>query len=234
MNADDFRRRIAQAWSLIENELEAGRTVSSLRSLPVSRDFNEVALKASSTYGDIYISAMSLSHYNFMMEDYAVFQFSWISESSWRLAYLPNPWISGVEDAARSLADWEALESMGGLDQEEMASLIDELPYQAAIPTIRFEYAVDQYREIAHPAAHLHIGRHTENRWALARPLDPLTFTMKILRLYYPNLWNSGSSFHGARPDSCLDRRFIAELSKIRVVHQFTELEQCSLHLTSR
>jgi hypothetical protein len=234
MDADDFRRRIVQAWHLIEDELDIGRTVSSLLSLSVNKEFNAVALSPSSTYREIYISAVSLSYYNIMLNDYAIFQYSWESVDSWRLAYLPNPWISGVEEAERTLEDWEALESLGGLHQEEVASLIDELPYHAAIPAIRFEYAVEQYEEIAHPAAHLHIGRHTENRWALARPLDPLTFTMSVIRLYYPSVWNPISSFHGAAGDTCIDRRFMAELNKMRIVHQFTENERRSLHLTSQ
>ncbi len=234
MDADDFRRRISQAWTFLNDELGIIRTVSSLHSLPTNKDFNEVALSGSSTYAQIYRSAVSFSQYNFMLNDYAVFQYSWESADSWRLAYLPNPWVSGVEDAQRTLAEWEILEAFGGLNQEEVTSLIDELPYHGAIPPIRFEYAVGQYREIAHPVAHLHVGRHADNRWALARPLDPLTFTMTVIRLYYPAAWNPISSFHGGRVESCVDRRYMDELNRMRLAHQFTEEERRSLHFTSQ
>lgn len=233
MNADDFRRRIVQAIDFIYGDLKIVRTISSKLSLSVSKGFNAVALDLSSTYSNIYRSAISLSQYNVMLQDYAVFQYSWESEESWRLAYLPNPWLSGAQAAQRVVADWEALEALGGLDQEAVTGLLDELPYQGAIPAIRFEYAVDQYRELAHPVAHLHIGRHDQNRWALARPLEPLTFTMMILRQYYPEAWNPLSSYHGGREETCLDLRFIRELSRTRLVHHFTDTERRSLHLTS-
>jgi len=234
MGGDDFRRRIDLAWRLLKDEFDLLRTVSSPLSIPANRNFNEVALNSSSTYAQIYLSAVSLSYYNVMLNDYAIFQYSWENTESWRLAYLPNPWISGAEQAERTVADWEALESMGGLDEEDVANLIAELPYQGSIPAIRFEYSTDQYRELAHPAAHLHIGRHEENRWALARPLDPLTFTMSVIRLYYPSAWNRKSSFHGAAVAQCIDQRFIAELNRNRLVHQFSEDERRSLHLTSQ
>lgn len=234
MTADEFRRRIVQAVDFISKDLRIARTVSSKLSLPVSKNFNDVALDSYSSYSDIYRSAVSLSQYNIMLDDYAVFQFSWTNDSSWRLAYLPNPWLSGVESSQELCSEWEALEALGDLDQEGVSNLLDDLPYHGAIPAFRFEYSIEQYKEIAHPAAHLHIGRHDDNRWALSRPLDPLTFSMMIIRLYYPDAWNPYSSFHAGREETCLDRRFIEELNRARIVHEFTELEHRSLHLTSR
>jgi len=234
MTGDEFRRRIVQAVNLIHDELGLDRTISSNRSLEVNQDFNEVALNKCSTYSEIYRSAVSLSYYNVMLEDFALLQFSWDSDESWRLAYFPNPWISGSEDAKNKFMEWEALEALGRLDQEAITSLLDELPYTGAIPPIRFEYARSQYKEIAHPVAHFHIGRHTENRWALARPLDPLTFTMMIVRMYYGNSWTSNSSYHGVQTDTCLEARFVAELNRLRLVHDFTDFERRSLHFTSQ
>ncbi len=234
MRGDDFRRRIVQAVDLVHLNLQIARTVSSLVSLSVSREFNDVALNVDATYSQIYRAAVSLSQYNVMLNDYAVFQFSFESENSWRLAYLPNPWLSGVDAAQKTVADWEALESLGELDNEEVTSLLDELPYYGSIPPLRFEYSVAQYREISHPAAHLHIGRHSDNRWALSRPLDPLTFIMMVLRLYYPVEWNPHSSFHGGREEECLDRRLATELGRMNLVHDFSEIERRSLHFASQ
>jgi hypothetical protein len=233
MDEGDFRRRIAQSWRLLYDEMKIGRTVSSLFSLPVSKSFNDIAFSSSSTYAEIYLSAVSLSYYNLMLSDYAIFQYSWDGEESWRLAYYPNPWISGVADVEKVVEEWETIQSLGEINEVGVDNLIAELPYQGAIPAIRFEYASHQYKEIAHPAAHLHIGRHTENLWPLARPLDPLTFTMDILKLYYPSNWRQFSSFHGSSYDPCIDRRFIEELGKMRIVHQFSVDERRSLHITS-
>lgn len=234
MQGADFRRRIIQAGSFLSDELDLVRTVSSLVSLAPNTNFNSVALDKSSTYSDIYRAAISLSYYNVMLSDFSIFQYSFSSSGSWRLAYFPNPWISGVEGAERLISEWEALESLGHFGEEEVANLIAELPYHSAVPAIRFEYAVDQYREMAHPAAHIHIGRHSENRWALIRPLDPLTFTMMVVRLYYPLFWNCRSSFHGFDVQNCVDLRFIAELKKMPLAHNFTDTERRSFHLTSQ
>ncbi len=53
------------------------------------------------------------------------------------MAYLPNPWITGVAEAARVVANWEALVEIGELTHEEASDLFDELPYRGAVPPIR-------------------------------------------------------------------------------------------------
>jgi hypothetical protein len=166
--------------------------------------------------------------------DYALLQFSWTTNQAWRLAYLPNPWITGVAAAAERVAEWEALETLGALDEEAVAGLISELPYFASVPPIRFEFAADQYHELSHPAAHFHIGRHTENRWPVARLLNPLTFSMLIVKMFYPEAWGPKSCFYGQRVESCLDERFIGALAASGLVHDFSVNERRSLHFTSQ
>lgn len=233
MERDEFRRRIVLAWRFVNEDLAVDRTVSSLHPLSVNPEFNAVALDPVATYRDIYLKASSLSYYNFMLQDHAIFQFSWRNSDNWRLAYLPNPWLSGVISAGERLSEWEALQEMGDLDSEDVVRLVDELPFEAAIPSIRFEYSISQYKEMSHPVAHLHIGRHTENRWALARSLDPLTFTMLIVKQYYNNIWQDKSSFCGGRAEECVEFRLIGELRKASLIHKFTQNERSSLHFTS-
>jgi len=72
-----------------------------------------------------------------LLWDYSFFQFSWESGQAWRMAYLPNPWITGVAEAARVVANWEALVEIGELTHEEASDLFDELPYRGAVPPIR-------------------------------------------------------------------------------------------------
>jgi len=235
MQSDDFGRKIRQTWKFLYEELGIARALSTLVSLKVSEDFNKVALAPESSYRDIYLAAVRLSHYNIILEDYSVFQFSWTNNESWRLAYLPNPWIAGVEQAAKLISEWELLESLGAIDDEEVSGLISELPYLGSVPAIRFEYAVRQYRELAHPAAHLHIGRHTENRWPVARVLNPLTFSMAIAKMYYSERWMALSNFYGrGSVQNCIDLRLIAELRNSRLVHDFSRNERRSLHFGSQ
>jgi hypothetical protein len=234
MNGNEFRSRLRLAWEFLHNEIGIARSVSSLMSLKVDEGFNAIALDSAQSYKNIYITAISRSYYNFILSDFSIYQFSWSSNRSWRLAFLPNPWIAGVYEAATLVREWEALEALGAYDQEEVALLIGELPYYGSIPQIRFEYAPDQYRELAHPCAHLHIGRDTENRWALSKVLNPLTFVMMITKLYYVDSWSPNSQYYSGDAPGCFDTRLITELERSRRVHDFSPLEERSLHFSAR
>lgn len=214
-------------------ETGLSRSVSSLQSLQVNARFNSVALDPESSYREIYLTAVSQSYYNLILLDYSILQFSWDSKDALRLAYLPNPWISGAPEVTRSVAKWEAFEEQGILSSNEVDQLIGELPYLGSIPPIRFEFSLSQYKEHIHPVAHLHIGRHTDNRWPLARVLSPLTFTMMIVKFYYGDQWCPRSSFAGASQDDCIDKRLIAELKLSPLVYHFSESERASLHFSS-
>lgn len=233
MQIREFTNKIRASCLFLDDRMKIVRSVSGFNSLKVDPVFNEVALDSTATYRDIYVVAMSRSYYNIILNDYSLFQYSWLKKDSWRLCYLPNPWIAGVEDAETLVKEWEALESMG-LHQQDVDGLISELPYHGSIPPIRFEYARDQYRELSHPAAHLHIGRHTQNRWPLARILTPITFSMVIAKMYYSARWAQLSAFYENRVQDCVDLHFIKELSQSPLVHDFTDNERRSLHIASR
>ena len=234
MDVAEFRNSVRGAWELLHTELGIARAVSSLSSLQVDTQFNDIALNPASSYQEIYLAAVSRSYYNIILQDYSIYQFSWMSPLSWRFAYLPNPWIAGVEGASELVDEWETLEGLGAYDQEEIAMLISELPYYGSIPPIRFEYAVDQYREMSHPCAHFHVGRHSDNRWASSRHLNPLSFVMMVTRLYYIESWAPRSKFFDDSCQSCLDVRLIQELERSGCVHDFTQTEKMSLHISAR
>lgn len=233
MESVEFHQKLRSAWSFLSGDINLARSVSSLRSLPVSDAFNSVALDPGSTYEAIYRAALSLSYYNIILNDYSVFQFSWTTRNEWRLAYLPNPWIAGVNSAESLVREWEALEAGGEISSIDFEQLIAELPYFGSIPQVRFDYSVSQYKEMSHPAAHLHIGRHTENRWPLARVLNPLTFSMSIAKTYYSEAWRRLSSFGDGDGENCVDKRFIDELGQASMVYFFSEAECRSLHLSN-
>ena len=233
MERNDFSRKIRAAWSFFKDRMQLVRVVSSL--VPLARDeaFRRLVLEPEASYRAIYLLGLSRAHYNLLLSDYAYLQFSWASPGAWRLAYYPNPWISGVPSAEEALGEWEELEKNGLLANEDVDQLITDLPYLASVPPIRFEYAVDQYREIDHPAAHMHMGQHGENRWPFARLLDPLTFSMVITKLYYPALWNPQSRFVDATVQNCLEAALVEALRTPGRVHQFSEAERCTIHFTA-
>ena len=93
------------------------------------------------------------SHYNILLKDFAYFQFTWESKSAWRLAYFPNPWITGVVNAEEKLVEWEGLTELGLLANDDVDEFVAELPYLGSVPPVRFEFSLIQYREVSHPAA---------------------------------------------------------------------------------
>jgi len=231
MDAPEFIRQIGHAWNLFDVDLNLGRAMICPVLLLADDEVRRVAMEPESSYAEIYRVGLSRSAYNFILQDYSYFQFSWESEHAWRMAYFPNPWITGVADAQEAVEHWEAMEAVGYLTHEEASDLIGELPYMASVPPIRFEYSRSQYREISHPAAHFHIGRDVDNRWPCAVLLGPLAFSMMIARLYYPEHWRPRSSFEGASAADCLDLRFAEVIQGSQVVHDFTRVERRTLHL---
>ncbi len=230
MKEREFNLEIRAAWRVLNDELGVARTISSERSLEVDPQFRDVALNPSSSYRDIYRTGLSRSHYNILLEDYAYLQFSMESRTSWRLAYWPNPWITGAPSAAEQLSELEKMLQEGLIETEEFFDSMDEMQYLASTPPIRFEYAPQQYKELVHPAAHFHIGRHDENRWPSAVMLGPSAFTLIIAKLYYPEVWRQRSNIQGAGVPECIDERLLTTMASASMVHDFSERESRNFH----
>jgi hypothetical protein len=233
MDESEFVSQIRLSWEFFKSNMSLGRAFITPRSLPYDEEFVRVALAPESSYSAIYIMGLNRSVYNFILQDYSYFQFQRDDDDAWRLAYFPNPWITGIIQAQEIVDRWERREQTGGLTHEETSDLIADLPYRAAVPPIRFEYARSQYREIAHPAAHFHVGQDPDNRWPCSLRLGPLAFTMMVGRLYYRDSWAVNSSFFSGGEDkgNCLDRRFMDIVQQVQVVHDFSPTEMRSLHI---
>jgi hypothetical protein len=230
MDEREFARQIGAAWTLLKDVLGIGRFLISKSSIQVDEVFRDVSLSPDSSYEEIFKTGLSRSNYNILSEDYAYFQFGRSGETSWRLGYFPNPWLSGVPSAGDQLRHWETLEEIGALTHEDVSDLLEEMPYKGAVPPVRFEYAPEQYRELAHPAAHFHIGRDDANRWPSALALGPVAFVLLIAKMYYPTAWAKCSKFHDAPVTDCIDEKFLGSLGDVRAVHEFSERERRGLH----
>ena len=228
-----FHDSIRASWDLMHTQMGIGEAIINVRSLKVDQDFNAMALDKTSTYDSIYRAAISLSYYNIILEDQALFQFSWASKKSWRLAYLPNPWITGFASGIERQKEAEEMLQDGRLTEEGFNEFLSSLDISNSVPPIRYEYALDQHREVIHPAAHLHIGRHTENRWGVSRQLSPEAFCMMIDKQYYSESWNALSNFSNSGLKSCIDNEFINVLSKCYSVPNIPLNEKKILHFTS-
>ena len=230
MDERDFIREIRGSWKLLKERLGIGRFIISERSLDVDDIFRDTALNPRSAYVEIYKTGLSWSNYNILLDDYSYFQFSRYDDANWRLAYLPNPWISGASDAEELMRHWEALEDIGAINHEEASELFSDMPYVGAVPPIRFESAPAQYRELIHPSAHFHIGRHDQNRWPSAISIGPKVFSLIIAKLYYRDAWARQSKLHGADVAECLDEIMLHAMDDTLAVREFSMQEGRCFH----
>lgn len=231
MNQADFKTSIRQSLVFFE-EASLDELTNNLSSLKVNPEFNEVALKATAKYQDIYRAALSLRHFNIQLTDFSLFQYSWTSETEWRLAYYPNPWITGVPSAHDKLEELRRYLEVGAINTEEFLDLIsDDFEYYHSVPMFRFEYSERQYKAVVHPASHFHIGTQGIDRWAWRRKLSPLSFSMMMVRMYYPHIWLSRSSFNDAGVEDCWENKLNDVLATDGVSLEFSEEEARCVHL---
>jgi hypothetical protein len=209
-----------------------GESFSTPVPLEVNEDFRKAATNVDVGYTGLYEMGLEKSHYNFVLNDLAFFQFSIAQENHVRYAYYPNPFISGNVKSQEKLRQWREMEAAELLDREEVNALIASLTTSTTIPLIRYENAPSQYKMFDHPCSHFHIGLHSENRWAVSRLLTPFAFTLWIVKQYYRNNWRTNSDVmheHGNPFETSL----IDERSECRVLGQelFSQSEATSIHL---
>jgi hypothetical protein len=48
--------------------------------------------------------------------------------------------------------------------------------------------------------------------------------------MYYPEFWAKKSRFHNAEAEPCCDQTLLAAMGDVRIVHEFSALEQRSFH----
>lgn len=230
MDRRDFDKSIRAALGFLEG-CNLTELVINISSLDVSHAFNEVALDRSATYEEIYRRALSLNHFNFQLSDYSLLQFSWKDDKNWRLAFYPNPWITGVESATARLNDLRADLGGGLIGVEEFLDILaTDFRYYGAIPMLRFEYSHDQYRPVIHPASHFHIGIYGDDRWSSRRKFSPISFSMLIVRMFYTDVWSLNTSFHVDSVVNCWEKALRVALGEDGVSIPFDAEDSKSLH----
>jgi hypothetical protein len=207
MDRRDVHAGVTRSWNVVES-LGIGETFASPRPLDVNERFRDLALSDETTYPELYLLGLSVSHFNFALADYSYFQFSWLGGERVRYAYYPNPFSGGGDKALQDLRDLQELVSSGDLSYEEYLALIRDTSLDVRVPLIRYEHSPDDYVEFQHPSSHFHIGHHSENRWALNRVLTPLAFTLIIVKQYYASHWLN----YGKDDDNEFLNRYEAQL----------------------
>ena len=53
---------------------------------------------------------------------------------------------------------------------------------------------------------------------------------MIIAKMYYPEFWAKNSRFYRAEAEACCDQTLLTAMGDVRMVHEFSALEQQSFH----
>lgn len=240
MKKADFEKNIRAAMSFLFDEMDMGESVMSCSSFNACFEFKLVSRNPESAYEEVYQSAIDLKQYNFSLIDRALFQFGWQSESEWRLAFYPNPWLTGVASAVSTVSSAKSQLRNGSIDLDEFDTILSSLEVersekqQNSAPPIRFDCALNKNRNMLHPSAHFHVGHYAQSRWGVTQKLSPLAFVMIISKHYYPCEWNVKSSYGPQSVTNCVDMSLIKELGKCYAVPDFCEWQAKTLHFCSR
>jgi len=217
MNRQDVQSGIHKSWDLADR-LGLAAAFSNPNLLPLNTEFRDAILSADSTYIDVFLIAMNLSHHNIILSDYSYFQFSMERDGYVRYAYYPNPFVSGKESETTSFKKLNELLENDFISHEQYLSLLDSKKTLNGKPMWRYENAPDQRKRFFHPCSHFHIGFHSENRWPLKRTLTPLAFTMLVFKQYYGEEWRAFGDDDDPEVSNSFERALIQERQNCHIV----------------
>jgi len=210
-------------------ELALGETFGVAAPLPVNEEFRDLLFSADVQYNRLYLAGLELRHYNILLKNFSFLQYSVGTENSLRFAYYPNPFMDTVTtelDRLRELLEADLI------SEEEFLALVDEHRSDNRAAPIRYESAPRDRRAFAHPSSHFHIGHGVVGRWAVARELTPLAFTLLVLKHYFPTEWFSADG--DQEIGNTFEKRLMAERRSCVEVPEdlFSESERRCFHFT--
>lgn len=228
MNSKSVQSGIRRAWDIL-SKTGLSETFSDPAPLDVSAEFRKLVL-SDCDYVTVYLAGLRLSHYNFLLTDYAYFQFSVSHDDHVRYAYYPNPFAHNIADFKRR----QELVEAGMVTQEEFLGMLADTRADYRIPIIRYENAPDQHKGLPHPCSHFHIGHHSDNRWPIRRLLTPLAFVLLIIKQYYGELWRDFGDDESNSFGNKFEADLVRERSSCRVIEAeyFTAVEERSFHFS--
>jgi hypothetical protein len=233
MNRDSVANGVIRTWE-IADELALAETFANAGLLPLNELFRDLALSGEATYCDLYLSGLSLSHYNILLSDYSYFQFGLDRPDYVRYAYYPNPFISGKEEDTLKFRQRRELVEAGMISHEDYLAILDGDHVASGVPMLRYENAPDQRVLFRHPCSHLHIGFHSENRWPLHRVLTPLAFSLLVFKAYYGAPWHLVGADETVEVKNVYEQILIDEKAECRLVAQelFEDIERRSFYFS--
>jgi hypothetical protein len=182
-----FRAKIEQAGAALN-------AVDLLLTRAYWPDYTEMAKDVRKfRYADEYQYYESRSLYDFRLIDGALLQFKHAPDANAEVSFCFYESPLAVEDfdsfANRLVSSPDERAEYLEVLQEDYEQYLSSAELKRSITTIRYDHSPPLYAEGRHPVSHVHIGRDNEIRLGTAKIMNPISFTLFVLRQMYPDKW---------------------------------------------
>lgn len=154
------------------------------------------------SYFDVYAKCISEFAYDFKLADQSILGFRYspggrkkgtlnftyyeapsqvLSYEEFVLSELDVP--PGGSDAVAVLADF------GESLHQDYELYLDTVGLKSSVTPVRYDYSANGYRAGVHPISHMHIGFQSSLRIGMKKVLNPVSFTLFVIRQHYPDRW---------------------------------------------
>lgn len=189
---EDYRKAKKLLKQLEIDAYENIEKANSLKKSDLSQEFIKASYK--SDYKEIYKIARDARDFNLLINsDGAIFQFGYKENEDHEICDLRYAY---YESPSEHISYNDFLDSIGfnieecGYElNEEYTQFISELELKKSVTPIRYDYSLDQYKELIHPVSHLHIGQLNEIRLPTSFIMTPLNFVAFVVRHIYWHQW---------------------------------------------
>jgi hypothetical protein len=154
------------------------------------------------SYRDGYNLAIRELAYDFRLVDQALMLFtkdgSDLDKGSLSFSYAESPlavisytdFVALEEEVQPDDPNYEnALAYWGDELRQEYEIYVNTLELREGFTPLRYDCKAEHYRSNAHPASHVHFGFLNDIRVATRRIMNPVSFTIFVLRQRYPAKW---------------------------------------------
>lgn len=142
-------------------------------------------------YRDEWSYYESQSLFDLKLVDGSLFQFKDRPESHTDASYCFYDSPLAVDDYQTFLMTTFSVthEDVGDQGREEYENYLSSADLKRAVTMIRYDHSPPLYREGCHPASHIHMGHGTQVRLGTRRIMNPISFTLFVVRQAYPLQW---------------------------------------------
>lgn len=166
------------------------------RTKDYSDDSKALAQSETSTYQEIYYTAVNNLDYEFVMTDDSLFQL-YLKGNIIRYAFMQNPIqpLSFLDFLRENFEDKdipkneEKLNELQSELQDDYEQRLNDQRLNEKAIYLRYDLEQTGYKPRVHSFAHLHVGLNQNFRIPIHIIMTPLSFVVTIIKWLYPNYW---------------------------------------------